>query len=119
MAKDTVIVGCRLPNGLVLKHPKNPNVTVQLNGTYVPPTSAGLYVPPRPYGVTVVDAELWAAWKEAYAGFPFLKSQAIFEAHSIADADAKAKEFQKEKTGFEAMPKTVNMDGVRLERIAV
>ncbi|MHB1952464.1 MAG: hypothetical protein ACYCOU_01850 [Sulfobacillus sp.] len=119
MAKETVIVGCRLPNGLILQHPKNPDQKVKLNGRYEPLTNSGVYLPPRPYGTTVVDAEFWAAWKEAYQGFPPLKNRAIFEAKSIPELDVKAREVEKQKTGFEAMPKTPVMDGMRLERTTI
>ena len=113
MAKETVLIGCRLPNGLVLHHPKNRNLTVKLAGTYERSTN-GLFVPPKSYATTVIDAEFWAAWKEAYVGFPPLKTRAVFEASSEQEAKAKAKDTQ--KTGYEAMGKAVVMDGVKLEQ---
>ena len=60
MAKETVLIGCRLPNGLVLHHPKNRNLTVKLAGTYEAKTESGLYLPPKMYSTTAVDAEFWA-----------------------------------------------------------
>ena len=114
MAKETVLIGCRLPNGLVLHHPKNRNLTVKLAGTYETKLESGLFVPPRPYTLTPVDAEFWAAWKEAYVGFPPLKTRAVFEARSDQEAGAKAKDTA--KTGFEPMEKNAVIDGVRLEQ---
>ena len=103
MAKETVLIGCRLPNGLVLHHPKNRNITVRLAGTYETKLENGLFVPPKMFSTTVVDAEFWGAWKEAYSGFPPLKNRAVFEAHSDQEATAKGRELKKEKTGFEPM----------------
>ncbi len=116
MAKETVLVGCRLPNGLVLHHPQNKNVTVKLSGVFDQKTESGLYYPPRPYSTTEVDAEFWAAWKAAYTGYPPLKTRAVFEARNEQEAGAKAREVQKEKTGFEGMPQTATIGGVRIEK---
>ena len=116
MAKETILIGCRLPNGLVLHHPKNRNLTVKLEGTYAPKTESGLFLPPRPYSITTVDAEFWAEWKAAYAGFPPLKTRAVFEARSEQEAESKAKNAEKVKTGFEPMSKSVTIDGIKLEQ---
>ena len=106
MAKETVLIGCRLPNGLVLHHPQNRDLTVKIAGTSSAPTEGGLYLPPKMFATTEVDAEFWAAWRVAYVGFPPLKNRAVFEAKSEQEAAAKAKEVTKEKTGFEQMAKT-------------
>ena len=116
MARETVLIGCRLPNGIVLHHPKNRNVTVKLAGTYETRLENGLYLPPRLAAITAVDAEFWAEWKAAYVGFPPLKTRAVFEARSEQEADSKAKNAEKVKTGFEPMGKNVNIDGVKLEQ---
>jgi len=116
MAKETILIGCRLPNGLVLHHPKDRNQTVKLAGVYEARTESGLYLPPKPYSTTAVDAEFWAAWKEAYVGFPPLKTRAVFEARSEQEAESKAKNAEKVKTGFEPMGKSVIIDGVKLEQ---
>lgn len=94
-----IIIGCRLPNGILLKHP-NPDVsaTVKLNGKFSSKIIGATY------GSTEVDADFWEAWKKAYANYQPLKSGAIFEARSETEAVAKAKELVKEKTGFEPMP---------------
>ena len=111
MPREKILIGCRLPNGLVLHHPQNRDLTVQIAGTCSAPTAEGLYLPPKMFATTEVDAEFWAAWKAAYVGFPPLKTRAIFEARSEQEASAKAKEVAKEKTGFEQMAKTAS--GVR------
>jgi hypothetical protein len=116
MAKETILIGCRLPNGIILHHPKNHDVTVKLGGTYETKLDSGIYIPARPYSTTAVDAEFWAAWKEAYAGFPPLKTRAVFEARSEQEAESKARNAEKVKTGFEPMEKSVMIDGVKLEQ---
>ncbi len=114
MAKETVLIGCRLPNGLVLQHPQNKNVTVKLAGVFGQKTDSGIWYPPRAFSTTEVDAEFWAAWKAAYVGYPPLKTRAVFEARSDSEASAKAKDTP--KTGFEQMSQTPVINGVRLEK---
>ena len=117
MAKDVVMIGCRLPNGMILTHPKDPKVKVVLNGQYPPATESGIYIPPKPYGVTAVDVEFWEAWKAAYQGFPLLKTRAIFESKTVGELESKAREMEKEKTGLEPISKNAVIDGVKMERL--
>ena len=116
MAKETVLIGCRLPSGLVLHHPKNRNLTVKLAGTYETKTENGVWLPARPYSTTAVDAEFWAEWKAAYAGYPPLKNRSVFEARSEQEAESKAKNAERVKTGFEPMSKTATIDGQKIEK---
>jgi hypothetical protein len=95
---SVVLVGCRLPHGIVIEHPADPAVKKELKGRNKSDISG------PPYCTTEVDGELWQAWKLFNANFPALKSGAIFEANDAASLKAKAKEVEKEKTGFEAMP---------------
>jgi hypothetical protein len=97
MAKK-IIIGCRLPNGIVIEHPTDPNNKVLLAGANRSLVIGG------DHSTTEVDAEYWATWKAANPTFPPLTSGAIFEASSVADAVAIAKEIVSEKTGFEKMP---------------
>jgi hypothetical protein len=118
MARETILIGCRLPNGLILHNPDptKRDQTVKLAGTSSAPTEGGLYLPPKMFATTEVDAEFWSAWKAAYVGFPPLKNRAVFEAKSEQEASAKAKELKNENTGFEQMVKTaggVKPDSVR------
>jgi len=116
MAKETVLIGCRLPNGLVLHHPKNRNITVKLAGTYETKTESGVWMPARAFSTTAVDLEFWTAWKTAYEGFPPLKNRAVFEARSEQEAESKARNAEKVKTGFEPMSKTAIIDGHKVEK---
>jgi len=98
MAGKTVIVGCKLPHGIVLENPLDPSVKRLIKGK-----NSSLIVG-APHCTTEVDADFWAAWLGANADFPAVKSGAIFEAKSEADAAAIVKETLAEKTGFEPMP---------------
>ena len=114
MAKETVLIGCRLPTGLILQHPQNKNITVKLAGVFGQKTDRGIYYPPKPYSPTEVDAEFWAAWKAAYVGYAPLKTRAVFEARNDSEGSAKAKNAP--KTGFEQISKTPVINGVRIEK---
>lgn len=98
MAKGTVVIGCKLPHGLVLSHK---GVKVTLEGMNKSKIIGATYV------TNMVDAEFWAAWKLENKDFQPLKSNSIFEASGVRVAEDKAKELVKEKTGFEPMPKEV------------
>lgn len=115
MAKETILIGCRLPNGLVL-HSKDRKTSAKLTGTYDTRSESGLFLPLKPFTTTAVDAEFWAEWKATYAGFPPLKNRAVFEARSEQEADSKARNAEKVKTGFEPMSQSAKIDGVTLEK---
>jgi hypothetical protein len=96
MARPTVIIGCRLPNGLTITHPVSKQSA----------TIAGLHsskIIGATHVTTEVDQEFWDTWKVAYKDYAPLKTGAIFEARSETEALAKSKELRKEKTGFEPM----------------
>lgn len=116
MARETILIGCRLPNGMILTHPQNSEMKVTLKGNSGEKLDSGLFLPPKAFATTEIDAEFWAAWKAAYVGFPPLKNRAIFEARNEQEAAAKAKEMAKEKTGFEQVPQTIMDGGIKLEK---
>ncbi len=100
MAKgNTILIGCRLPHGLVLSNPLKKGDKVTLAGLNSSRIIGADHV------TTEVDAELWAAWKLTREKSPLFTSGAIFEARSESDAASIAKELRKEKTGLDAMPK--------------
>jgi len=103
-AREMVVVGCRLPQGLILHHPVDRSIQVKLEGPRLVVADGKKLS--SSFATTEVDAEFWGLWKAAYAKNPVLLSHAIFEAKSQGEAAAKAKELQKEKTGFEQMPQT-------------
>lgn len=96
MAKS-VIVCCKLPNGIILEHPLDPAKTVELNG------KNKSQIIGAEYSTTEVDENFWVPWFEVNQEFPAIKSGAIFVAKSAPDAAAIAKEFADRKTGLEPM----------------
>lgn len=94
-----VVVCCKLPAGIVLDHPMDPNKKVALNG------ANRAQIIGADHGKTEVDEDFWKAWSTVHADFAPLKSGAIFVAKDAASAEAKAKENKGRKTGFEQMPK--------------
>ena len=101
----TVLVGCKLPNGVVLEHPGDPLNKVILSGRNKSPIVGGSY------GTTEVDAGFWAAWIDANKAFLPVKAGAIFEARTIDELKGKAADLKDEKSGFEALPQ--NAMGVK------
>lgn len=95
----TVIVCCKLPNGIILDHPLDPAVKIELAGL----NSATIIG--AEYATTEVDGDFWETWKTVHKEFGPVVSGAIFEAKTKEEAKAKSKELAKEKTGFEPMPK--------------
>ena len=94
----TVLIGCKLPHGLILDHPLDPDKKVALNGK-----NKALIIG-ADYGTTEVDGEFWETWSTVHKDFPAVRSGAIFEARNATELVAGAKELEGEKTGFEAMP---------------
>lgn len=105
---NTIVIGCRLPHGLVLSVPGAQDVT--LNGANKSPAfqydGAVIVLNPEHYGSTEVDKSFWDTWLSLNPEFPAVKSGALFVANSQRDADAKNRELLAEKTGFEAMAKS-------------
>lgn len=98
MAK--IIIGCKLPNGITLRHPTikvGPESSVTLKGLH-----KSLIIG-ADHATTEVDDDFWKAWKAKNEDFEPLTSGAIFEARSVNDAAAIAREFSERKTGLEPM----------------
>ncbi len=96
MAK-IVVVGCKLPHGIIIQHPMDPNKKVELAGK-----NKALIVG-ADYATTEVDGDFWEQWAAVNKEFSAVKSGAIFVAKSLTDAAAIAGEFKDRKTGFEPM----------------
>ena len=95
MAK--LLVGCKLPNGIVLEHPADPSIKVELNGLNK------VVIVGADHASNEVDAEFWDAWIKSNADFPAVKSGAIFVAKDERSLKAIAAENKKRKTGLEPM----------------
>lgn len=99
MAKNDkiCIVACKLPHGITIEHPMDPNDKVTLTGLN------DVKIVGATYGVTRVDSEFMEQWIAFNADFAPVKSGAIFIAKDDSDLVAKAVEREKLKTGFEPM----------------
>lgn len=95
-----VLIGCRLPHGLTLNHPKYPR-DIKKRVTILGMNSSKIIG--ATFITTEIDSEFWKLWKTAHSDHPALANGAIFEADTEADAKAMGKEFASEKTGFEPM----------------
>lgn len=107
MAGKIVVIGCRLPCGLILDlvNASGDTIKVELNGqNSAQEGSPIILLSKRDYGTTLVDGDFWEEWKKQYAGFPALKSGAIFEAKDEREARVIHAEVQNEPTGHEPMP---------------
>lgn len=98
MSEKTIVVGCRLPHGIILDHPLDPRVQVELKGLN------GSQIIGADYMTNVIDAEFWGVWSQVHKDSPLLKSGALYAVKDESSAKAKAKELKDEKTGFEQMP---------------
>lgn len=94
MAREQILIGCRLPNGLTITLGKEKATILGLRDSKIIGSD---------HMTTPVDAELWAGWKKVYSDYQPLKTGAIFEARSSAEAKDKAKELKGDKTGLEPM----------------
>lgn len=93
---NIVLVGCKLPNGVVLHGTENQ--PIHINGMNTSLIAGG-------YGVTPVDAVEWDYIKAFYADYAPIVSKAIFS-HStdnVNDIIDLASDLRGEKTGLEGM----------------
>lgn len=105
MSKNTILIGCRLPSGILLELANGKQV--ELAGQrQTQERSSVIILTPDDYGVTEVEADFWEQWKKEFAGFQPLATGAIFEAKDDKDAKAIAKELRDEKTGHEGVSQT-------------
>lgn len=101
MAEKTIIVGCRLPNGLTLTL-RNPEGKITTKVTVKGMNSS--VIKGATYTTTPVDSEFWEAWKASHSDYAPLKNGAIFSATTEDQAKFKGtKEYGKVPTGFEPM----------------
>ncbi len=90
-----IFVGCKLPHGLDIDHPTVQGMSVKLNGRNK------IQIIGQTYGVTEVDAELWAAWTMFNPTYPALVSGMLFAADDEASLRAMGDERAKVLSGFE------------------
>ena len=99
---NTVTVGCKLPNGLVIDIPGKGSH--KLAGARDSRIIGG-------YGLTPVPSDFWDAWLAANAKSDLVTKNIVFAQATQAKAEGQAKELEGVKTGLEQLPKTNNADG--------
>jgi hypothetical protein len=109
---ETVTVGCKLPNGLVLEHQ---GTTVTLKGFRHPDARiiGG-------YGLTEgVDKDFFDAWLAAHADQPYVKKELVFAQGKANSAADKAKDQKEVKSGLEPLPQDKPMPGIEKDAEAM
>lgn len=90
----TIVIGCKLPNGLHLDYAGK---RVTLNGANSSSIIGG-------HGITTgVDKEFWEAWSKLHADFVPIQKGLIFAHDKESSANAQAKEYSKNVSGFEGL----------------
>jgi len=101
-----VIIGCKLPQGIIVKGSHGQNITI--NGMNTALITGG-------YGLTYMDADEAAVFFATHAEFGPVQSQAIFTHHtdSIDSIVDMAEELEEEKTGFEGLDPAKPAPGIK------
>ena len=134
---ETVTVCCRLPHGLRLRLTPEGDVArrAALSKAGTPDRSPTVYVKevvvnganrapdfhPKDnvllgrVGRTVVEKSFWDAWHAAHKDSDLVKNSCVFAELTDAKADAKSREFEAVKTGFEPVcPEELKRKGLEV-----
>lgn len=108
----TVVVGCKLPNGL---HMDLEGRRFTLKGTAVP-WGVPPVITPGGYALTPdVDEEFANEWFRRNAGLTMVEKKIVYIAPKAQDARAMAREFSDVRTGLE--PRDPDSPGPGLEQV--
>lgn len=103
---ETIVVGCKLPNGLVVEQD---GYTVTLNGANASNVIGG-------YGLTEgVDKDAFEKWLEVHKNQPYVKNELVFAQAKSSSAQSKANENASVKTGLEGLPQDKPSPGIEKE----
>ena len=103
---NTVLVGCKLPSGIVLDGATR---KIELNGLNTTMISGGV-------GLTHVDAVEWMYIQEVYKSHAAFASNAVFnykDSDSVADVVEMAADLSEVKTGFEGLDPNAPANGIK------
>ncbi len=111
--RNTVLVCSRLPISIVLNHPMDPAIKVNIRGLNAAQRGNNGHPIAVPFITTEVDEDFWSAWDAAHGlnskkPFSSIKSGAIYVAKDAADANAIAREREKNRTGLEGMDRQLD-----------
>jgi hypothetical protein len=116
MSTETVVVGCKLPNGLFMELGKVGTDSYQrhrLNGSNA---QGALVVPGTNYGVTTIPKDFMDAWMKKHQWLPAVRKQLIFVVGDMASAQAQAMDNQKERTGLEPLNPEKPPEGIEVDK---
>ncbi|ELY4860545.1 hypothetical protein SM110_004303 [Cronobacter sakazakii] len=100
---ETIVVGCKLPNGLVVEQD---GYTVTLNGANSSNVVGG-------YGLTEgVDKDAFEKWMEVHKNQPYVKNELVFAQAKANSAQSKATENASIKSGLEGLPQDKPAPGI-------
>ncbi len=110
-----VMIGCKLPHGLILELIPAPPADRTLQG-FVPAgkrvtikganslrTERRAQQGVHPFAITPVDKDFWEAWYAQHKDRDFVKNGLVFVAKDEKDAQAMARERLPERTGLEGL----------------
>lgn len=105
---STVLIGCKLPHGIVVKGIQGQDI--KLNGMNTSMVAGG-------YGLTNVDADEAAVFFATHSDFAPVANNAIFthQTDKVSDIIAIGEELQGEKTGFEGLNPETPVPGLKPE----
>ncbi len=100
---ETIVVGCKLPNGLVVEQD---GYNVTLNGANSSNVVGG-------YGLTEgVDKDAFEKWLEVHKNQLYVKNELVFAQSKANSAQSKANENASVKTGLEGLPQDKPAPGI-------
>jgi len=100
---EVVVVGCKLPNGIVLEVE---GYSVVLNGANSSNVIGG-------YGLTEsVDKDAFDKWMKIHADQAYVKNELVFAQAKTNSAESKAKENADRRSGLEGLPQDKPMPGI-------
>ncbi|EJK9924938.1 hypothetical protein AGJ01_004261 [Cronobacter sakazakii] len=100
---ETIVVGCKLPNGLVAEQE---GYTVTLNGANSSNVVGG-------YGLTEgVDKDAFEKWLEVHKNQPYVKNELVFAQAKANSAQSKATKNASVKSGLEGLPQDNPAPGI-------
>ena len=100
----TVVIGCKLPNGLILEMGKVNDENYQrviLNGSNARRVLGPDAVVIAGYGLTTIAKDFWDAWRKKNSKLKFVRDGHVFEHTTEASARDHAKDMAGLRTGLE------------------
>lgn len=106
MANETVLVGCKLPHGLILSLP-NESVKLAGSASWINPPKGKKNPPKIMYADSFTSVskafwESWVEWAKVMKFEPYLRGH-VYSATSEKEAEARAKDGEGIKTGMERL----------------